>query len=373
MRRARVIMAAAGACGVIVAVTGAASPGTWTFQTPPIPGTSASVLNGVSCHGSSFCMAVGSYKVNASPTTGQTNKAVPLADKWNGTTWTSVPVPPPQPKSHSTILLGVSCTSATFCMAVGSAPDDVGLAEKWNGTKWSIVLTPAGASADQAVSCTSASACTAVGNSVERWNGTKWSVQANPLTDTPGPGGGDLNSVSCPSATSCTAIGGPNGENAEQWNGTKWSLLPDAPAPTPSEDNFLLGLSCTGAGACTATGINFTTGGSQALAERWNGSQWAIQQTASLPGANNAELASVSCTTATACTAVGYNDIGSPTTAMAEEWDGTHWFADNPIPLPAKAQTTQLFGVSCTVPGTCTAAGEWTGAQGGNHAYAVHK
>lgn len=372
MRKARAIMVAAGACGVIVAVTGAASPGTWHFQTPPIPGTSSSTLNGVSCQGPSFCMAVGSYKVKANPDTGQTNKAVPLADKWNGSKWTDVPVPAPQPRDHGSPLTAVSCSAATRCMAVGYKADGGGgLSESWNGTKWSIVPTPAGASAYGGISCSSASACTAVGASVERWNGTKWSVQSNPLTDTPGPGGGELDAVSCPSAKSCTAIGGPNGLNAEQWNGTTWSLLPDAPAPANTEDSFLLGLSCTGASACTATGINFTTAGSQALAERWNGSQWTLQQTAALPGANNAQLGAVSCTAATACTAVGYDDIGGPANAMAQEWNGTSWSVDNPIPRPAKATASQLFGVSCV--GTCAAVGTWTGAQGGNHAFAVTK
>lgn len=31
-----------------------------------------------------------------------------------------------------------------------------------------------------------------------------------------------------------------------------------------------------------------------------------------------------SCTTATACTAVGYDDIGGPANAMAQEWNGTN-------------------------------------------------
>ena len=56
---------------------------------------------------------------------------------------------------------------------------------------------------------------------------------------------------------------------------------------------------------------------------------------------------------------------------MAEEWDGTNWFVDNPISGLAKATASQLFAVSCV--GTCAAVGTWTGAQGGNHAYAVTK
>ena len=380
MRRARIILVAAGVCGVIVAVTGAASPGTWHFQTPPIPGTSSSNLMSVSCNGAirsggpSFCMAVGSYKVNANPDTGQTNKSVPLADEWNGTTWTSVPVPAPQPKSHSSALTSVSCVSNHWCMAVGSAPDAGGLAEIWKGStgKWTIV--PA-AGAGGTVSCTSVSACTAGGAGIERWNGTKWAAQSNPMTSN----GDGVQAVSCGAVgnypNQCTAIGGPNGLNAEQSNGTTWSLLPDA--PPAGDDSFLLGLSCMNLSDCTAVGQNFPNGtnGSTAIAERWNGINWTIQQTAALPGANNAGLDSVTCTGAHACVAAGFNDIGKPVAAMAEEWDGTSWSVDNPIPGPATETTSQLFGVSCLggIGGACTAVGTYGGAQGGQHAYAVTK
>ena len=267
-------------------------------------------------------------------------------------------------------------------MAVGYKADGGGgLAESWNGTAWKILpnpKTPGIEASVNSISCSSASACTAVGSYlasggvtgalVERWNGTRWAVQPSLV-------GSGLVAVSCPSAKSCTAIGGPQGLNAEQWNGTTWSLLPDA--PPAGDDSFLLGLSCISADTCTAVGQNFPSGtnGSTAVAERWNGSNWTIQQTAALPGANNAELDSVSCTATHACVAVGYNDIGKPTAAMAEEWDGTSWTVDNPIPGPATATASQLSGVSCLggIGGACAAVGTDSGPQGGNHAFAVTK
>ena len=295
MRRARAIMVAAGACGVIVAVTGAASPGTWQFQTPPIPGTSSSNLMSVSCRGS-FCMAVGSYKVKANPDTGQTNKQVPLADKWNGSKWISVTVPAPQPRSESSQLLGVSCSSATRCMAVGSRFAGPPLAESWNGTAWKILpnpKTPGIEASLDSISCSSASACTAVGSYlasggvtgalVERWNGTRWAVQPS-LADS------DLVAVSCPSAKSCTTMG----VNYQQWNGNAWQNLPKraTPAGATGAPSFS-GISCLSASLCTIAGSYWVddpaspSGQSElALAEQWNGSQWTIQQTAALPGAN---------------------------------------------------------------------------------------
>ncbi len=68
------------------------------------------------------------------------------------------------------LLVGVSCRSAASCTAVGSSAaggssTTVTLGEAWNGTAWSIVTIPAPgrfASALAGVSCGSA-ACTAVG------------------------------------------------------------------------------------------------------------------------------------------------------------------------------------------------------------------
>jgi hypothetical protein len=65
--------------------------------------------------------------------------------------------------------MGVSCASATFCIAVGDATGSAGqvpLAVAWDGTSWTIqqIPSPAGGGVLDGVSCTSASACVAVGN-----------------------------------------------------------------------------------------------------------------------------------------------------------------------------------------------------------------
>ena len=54
------------------------------------------------------------------------------------------------------------------------------------------------------------------------------------------------------------------------------------------------------------------------MAERWNGTAWAMQ---SIPNPNGSgQLNGVSCTSASACTAVGY--YGGYVT-LAERWNGT--------------------------------------------------
>jgi hypothetical protein len=224
------------------------------------------------------------------------------------------------------------------------------------------------------VSCTSATACTAVGyylnasnvyvTLAERWNGTAWAVQ--PI---PNPAGAtsyqSLYGVSCTSATACTAVGNYHNASgvyvtmAEQWNGTAWAVQP---TPNPAGAN-LYGVSCTSGTACTAVGSYLNTRGvTVTLVERWNGTVWAIQSTPNRAGAKLSSLHGVSCTSATACTAIG--DFGNATSVSApfgERWNGTAW-AMQSTPNPAGATQSYLHGVSCTSVTACTAIGDFGNA-----------
>jgi hypothetical protein len=257
------------------------SGSTWSIQPTPNPtGGSNVVLSGVSCTSASACTAVGS-SYNGTTT-------VTLAERWNGTTWSIQHTPNPAGASF-TFLYGVSCASASSCTAVGdssSSTTNVPLAEHWNGTTWSIQHppNPAGSagSALAGVSCASASACNAVGDYnngttnvtlAEHWNGTKWSIK-----HTANPAGGSsivLSGVSCASASACTAAGSYNNGTrsvtlAERWNGTGWSIQ-HTPNPTGAPVSLLNGVSCTSASACTAAGgYNNGTAG-VTLAEGWTG------------------------------------------------------------------------------------------------------
>jgi hypothetical protein len=211
---------------------------------------------------------------------------------------------------------GVSCNSASACMAVGPSPSGGAppLAERWNGLSWSTKRTalPAGATGAvlYGVSCVSATACTAVGSYptasgseslVEQWNGTGWSVQTPP--NPPGASFSELRSVSCSSASACTAVGdswvspGARAPLAEQWNGITWS--PQTLEPPPAGAGTILeGVSCTSAGVCT-------TVGSPEIAESEAGTTWSIQPTPAPTGATTTNLTGVSCPAASICTAVG--------------------------------------------------------------------
>jgi hypothetical protein len=264
-------------------------------------------------------------------------------------------------------LYGVSCSSATACTAAGeyenSSAVDVTLAERWNGTKWAVQSTPnpSGAQFSEltGVSCSSATACTAVGYSetssgatmmlAEGWNGTKWAIQS-----IPNPGfQPELTGVSCSSATACTAVGDYSNSSeaqvtlAERWNGTKWAIQP---TPNPSgTQSSLVGVYCTSARACTAVGnYQNRSGVDVMLAERWNGTKWAIQPTPNPSGTHGGELAGVSCPSARACTAAGdYENRSKVEVTLAERWNGTKW-AIQPTPNPAGTQGSVLLGVFCS-------------------------
>ncbi len=132
--------------------------------------------------------------------------------------------------------------------------------------------------------------------------------------------------MSCVSTRFCMAVGsveqpGQGVTLAEVYDGVGWNVVPTPDVPGAT-DNELLGVSCSSQTACTAVGFSQSQGGAQTLAERWNGTGWAIQPT---PLVMRSGLAAVSCASATACTAVGGsgsfpNAAGS---ALAERWNGT--------------------------------------------------
>jgi hypothetical protein len=244
----------------------------WSIQQTPNP-SGGGALSGVSCVSASACTAVGESG---------TGTGASLVERGNGTKWSIQHIPNPTGAS-STDLDAVSCVSASVCTAVGSYTKGnsysyMTLAERWNGTKWSIQQTPnpSGGGALFGVSCASASACIAVGEYndghaeamlAERWNGTKWSIQPTPnqtgasVIAVPG--------VSCASVRACTAVGETSeGTLAERWNGSKWSIQPTP--TTGGADNYLEGVSCASASVCTAVG-NYESGGVVTLAEGWRG------------------------------------------------------------------------------------------------------
>jgi hypothetical protein len=317
-------------------------------------------MSGISCAAPVLCMAVG----HTGPVAERSPS--PAAELWNGSTWSALSMPA-VPGAQSASLLAVSCASGTSCTAVGfyvstalSNPT-LTLAEQWNGTSWQVLTTPSpGTTASlTGISCASASSCVAVGGSdlnlgtplIERWDGQSWSVQTAAIPA--GAQQSSLDGVSCGSATTCMAVGSYEAASTaqlrvvtEQWDGTAWRLR-TAPSPAPFPDDNLLGsVSCAVADGCMAVG----SAGSDSLATQWDGHRWQVRRSGKID-----ILAGVSCTSAASCMAVGgYVSRTDRGVTVAEAWNGRRWLRrGTPTPAPSDA----LFDVSCTRPSFCMAVG----------------
>jgi len=348
----------------------------WRIVKSPNPLVPNGIITGVSCSAANACEAVGSYYNGA-------HAYVTLAEAWNGTAWTLQPTPNPASATDDSELLGVSCSAANVCEAVGDYINKAGatvtLAEAWNGTAWKLQPTPnpthAGVGTGASLfgtSCSAANACEAVGDFfraggfftfAEAWNGTAWTLQP-----TPNPSGttnSGLSGVSCSAASACEAVGSyansaGNGVTlAEAWNGTAWTLQP-TPNPSGTTNSGLSGVSCGAASACEAVGNS----GAGTLAETWNGTAWTLQPTPNPAGGRGISLDGVSCSAASACEANGsyINGAGNGVT-LAEAWNGTAWKLQT-APSPPGGTGIKLIGVSCSAASACEANGFYTNSAG---------
>jgi hypothetical protein len=205
--------------------------------------------------------------------------------------------------------------------------------------------------------------------------------------ETLGPAGGDLSAVSCVSKHWCVAVGFVFKKNkrasvvtlAELWDGSRWTRLATAD-PTRSRDRELSGVSCSSSTACTAVGFWMDGHRSLALVERWDGLRWSVQRPRWPRGGS--DFSAVSCPSASACVAVGDESNHS----LIERWNGARWsiqrspkYRDPKQGLElsqhqcAPDACTSLAGVSCFSAGDCTAVGAANdGFVGMVHTWAAH-
>ena len=341
----------------------------WTIQPTPMRGLHSngtpSSLSSVSCFSSSSCIASGRG-------VSRRGYIIPLADVWNGTAWRHMVIPNPTNSADSE-LLGMSCLTATFCLAVGfgsyptASITEKPIAETWDGTAWTVHMgvLPAGTSRAlfSGVSCITATQCSVVG----AYSSPGGSTPDTPLAEVwldgsgwrrhtvPSPSGAtaaSLNSVVCSAANSCTAVGYYVSSTSqvlplvETWNGTAWTAQS---APGTGQLNAL---ACTGTAPCMAVGCNSSTigcAGGPPLVELWDGTSWTVG-----PAPDGTSLQGVSCTSATTCTAVGLNGTGTYATA----WDGTSW-TDQATPNPSGSIGAVLNGIVCLSATSCEAVGNY--------------
>lgn len=361
----------------------------WVMQpTPTLAGANLSYLDAISCRAANDCVAVGAFIRSGI-------RQEPLAERWNGSSWTVEPVPIPT-ASHGGVLNGVSCTAANACMAVGSllpVENSVTLSERWNGTKWELeasTATPAGATeaALKAVSCTGPRSCEAVGGYTtanpafyptkllaEVWNGARWTVQATPPPS--GSDGGSLGGVSCVATNACTAVGGyftqgsqvPNATLAERWNGARWTREPTPDLPDAGFGT-LGSVSCATSTSCVAV-VSVSARVPSPVSERWNGSSWSVQRL-SKPAGEVSSVIGVSCPEVNACVAVGGSGFALPSglfelfATVAERWSGSSWTLEKTANATGTAKAS-LSALSCAGAAWCDAVGSFRTAPAGTH------
>ncbi|HEY2579842.1 MAG TPA: hypothetical protein VGI74_26315, partial [Streptosporangiaceae bacterium] len=361
-------IAVAGAV-LLPAVTAYAAPSSWSGVSSTNQGAGSNDLTDVACASAANCMAVGGY-TNSSGN-GQT-----LAESWNGTSWKVLTTPDPGTTGNQ--FNSVSCPSTTRCIAVGGFVNGSGaivtLIALWNGSTWSLQSSPNPSTSVNhlaGVSCASTTNCQAVGDFdngttnvtlVESWNGSTWSVKTSPSKGT----FTFLNGVSCTSTSNCMAVGrfiSSSGDFtlAEKWNGTAWSIVP-TPNPGGSNDFELLRVSCATGSACMAVGDFFSSGVTETLTEKWNGSTWTHVTSPSPSGTDN-DLFGVSCAAANNCAAVGDQESGSATLTLNESWNGSSWSVKT-SPSPSGSQNG-LTGVACASTSACLAVGGYSPGSAG--------
>jgi hypothetical protein len=328
----------------------------WRAIAVPLPpGSLGAQLTSVSCKPGG-CFATGTYRIAG-------GRDFPLAASWTGHSWTFAKPPVPAggiSAVRSAYVTAVSCASAKSCVAVGEYflvknNAQAMFAETWDGSHWkaSAIAAPAGGAASlSGITCPTATDCVAVGaitpkgaatsgTLIEAWNGSGWTRQA-----APSPVGGGLSaalqSASCASATSCVAVGWRYTAGAsslptvtaftEVRSGTTWKLHA---IPVPAgRDSALADVSCTSATRC------FTVGATMAHANHdyrypyaaiWNGGTWSAIPVPAVPKTSAdfwaGGFGSVACVSATDCVAAGnegaIHSAGSH--GLTGVWIEPHW------------------------------------------------
>jgi hypothetical protein len=326
-----------------MALTPAASASTvWSISASPSPGQ-GNALDGVSCSSPTTCVAVGSGPGGT------------LIETLSNNVWSVTPAP-----TVVGTLNGVSCPHSNDCVAVGSGPNGA-LIETYSNGAWSVTPTPTAGALD-GVSCSDANDCVAVGSQILTLSSGAWSV-------TPSPEVGTLAGVSCISPSECVAVGSVPSGTTEQTlietlaSGT-WSVTPSPNGPLCRNglkrcSHVLAGVSCTATSTtpnCVAVG-HWGGYGEYNLVETLSSGGWSFTP---VPGTftqwPESRLDGVSCVDANDCVAVGSVGAGHYSSQVLTLSDGIWSTTDSPNPNPGQPH---LFGVSCTSITDCQAAGSY--------------
>ena len=263
----------------------------WSVVPTPNPkhaSTDGNVLDAVDATGPDDVWAVGSHLRRGGIST------TPFILHFDGSAWSQVAAPPGRFIDSS--LNGVVAISPDDAWivgvrATGTPPRDAPMAMHWDGTAWRLVRVP-NPQGDREDALTSVAATAsddvwAVGQAGERttltmhFDGSRWRIVKSP--DPPGEARNSLNSVVAIGADDVWADGtggSPNSGISEHWDGTSWQLVP---MQAKGEFEELAGVTAQADGTVWAVGlVRPAKPEYQTLAQRYDGTAWAITKTPSL-------------------------------------------------------------------------------------------
>lgn len=365
-------------------VSAATAPSWRAVATAATTTDPVNMLNTVDCATASSCMAVGVAQHNAVFSADGSGAGRPLAQLWNGRSWRALHPTTPA-GTYSSGLNGVACPSTSLCIAVGyqrktAGADNRPLVETWRNGVWTVSPAPSTGAYPggvlMAISCPTATGCTLAGlvfsNSAEVPM-TAASVTGGWRTETLAPVASPswFNDISCAEPGVCMATGGryttvdnvgvdqPVGQYR---NGKDW-VVATPPEVSGSHGGDGIAVSCVAA-ICAVTENDYAGSLQQPTYEQALDIYRAGRYTEyANPGGRAESIDSVSCSSATECTLVGFT--GSYQTMFARIWNGTGVRDEL---FPTHAGGSQPDSVSCLSATSCVAVGLDVSDSVGTHA-----
>ena len=361
-------------------------------------GSNSTVLT-VSCLSRNFCVA-GGYDKDA---TGNHHAFISM---YNGTVWTDREVAGQLNGGGWAAVFSVSCTSRTACVAGGYYFDHSGnnqsqaFVSVYNGSTWvdhevAGSLNAGNSAWLNSVSCTTATSCAGGGfytdgngnrqAFVTVYNGSTWVDHevVGSLDVGAGQDGATVTSVSCGSPTLCVAGGSYTAGSdinhylvhafVSVYNGKTWVGLDVASSLNQGQSASVNSVTCTSATSCVAGGVYTDINNvSQAFVSVFDGKVWTDTELAgSLNVGGRAQVNSVSCASASACVASGFDRDGDGGyQAFASMYDGKMW-ADNAVAGSLNVgQRATSYSVTCVITGFCVTGGYYQTAMYQHQAFA---
>jgi hypothetical protein len=308
----------------------------------PSPSVPGGELLGVAALNGSDAWAVGTKAVNG--------VFSPLAEHWNGNSWTVVAMPAP---SSFNELYSVAMISSTDVWATGVSSNWSGLIEYWNGSTWQVVPSPVTGSQTPiyGVYGLAADNVWAVGQNgthsmLLHYDGTSWSLVSHP--EPTGSTYALFDKVAGTSATDIWAVGASLTSTqqplVEHFDGSSWKIVPSA---TQGNYNYVRGLAVLDSGNAWLVGDTEgapPTYTEHPLIQHWNGTSWTAVRT------RVGEPWGVAALSATDAWLVGNKTTSSTYTSLIEQWNGATW---NVIQGPSLGSgSNELNGITAVPSGT---------------------